>query len=62
MYSTSLLRKINLEEALETAREEVLKKAKEEKRLIALNFKKMGITIESISQGTGISVEELRNL
>ena len=34
----------------------------EEQRLIAANFKKQGINIETIAQCTGLSVEEINGL
>jgi len=70
MYNTSLLRKINLEEALETAREDGIReereKAKREKKAdqlrFAINFKKSGIPLEDISKNLGLSLEEVRGL
>ena len=41
--------------ALEKGREE-------EKRTVALKFKTMGISIEDISKGTGLSIEEIEKL
>ena len=34
----------------------------EEQRLIAANFKKQGINLETIAQCTGLSVEEIKGL
>jgi len=34
----------------------------EEQRLIAANFKKQGVNIETIAQCTGLSVEEISGL
>ena len=52
-----------LEYAVEEAEEKGLKKGKkEEQRLIAANFKKQGINIETIAQCTGLSVEEINKL
>jgi len=66
MYNTSLMRKINMEDALDGARLEGIQKerarAEKEKLSIALNFKKMGISLENISKGTGLSLEEIKRL
>jgi len=67
MYNTSLMRKINLEDALDGALLEGIQKGiqkgmEEEKRSIALKLKKIGVSLENISKGTGLSPEEVRNL
>jgi len=66
MYNISLKRKWDLAAALDDAidrgRKEEREKAEAEKLLIALNFKKMGIPLESISRGTGLSVEDIERL
>src|SRR5690606_4164084 len=46
------------EEGLKIGRE----KAEAEKRSIALEFKKMGVPVEDIARGTGLSVEEIEEL
>ena len=48
---------------MEYAVEEAEEKGKtKEQRLIAANFKKQGVNIETIAQCTGLSVEEINGL
>jgi len=66
MYNISLKRKWDMaavmEELLDKGRREEREKAEAEKLSIALNFKKMGIPLENISHGTGLSIEEIDRL
>lgn len=51
------------EEGMEKGMEKGIEKGKaEEQRLIAANFKKQGVNIETIAQCTGLSVEEINEL
>ena len=51
------------EKGLKKGMEKGLEKGKtEEQRLIAANFKKQGVNIETIAQCTGLSVEEINEL
>ena len=59
MYDSNLKAKWDYENSIEFAKEE----AEHEKALdIARKFKKMGIAVEDISKGTGLSVEEIEKL
>lgn len=51
-----------LEKGLQQGRIEERAKAKAEKLKSALNFKKMGLPIEDIAKGLGLSVEEIEKL
>ena len=51
-----------LEKGLEKGREEVREEARKEKLQSAANFKKLGVSIEIISQATGLTVEEIKAL
>ena len=62
-YELSLSVERDLSAALDTSFEDGMEKGKaEEQRLIAANFKKQGINIETIAQCTGLSVEEISKL
>ena len=66
-YELSLSVERDLSAALDTSFEDGMEKGKaegkiEEQRLIAANFKKQGINIETIAQCTGLSVEEINGL
>ncbi|RHR50402.1 hypothetical protein DWW90_19040, partial [Parabacteroides sp. AF17-28] len=57
----------SFEDGMEKGIEKGIEKGKaegkiEEQRLIAANFKKQGINIETIAQCTGLSVEEINGL
>jgi len=70
MYNASIKQKWDEQSRWETAmnmgmeqgRQEERAKAEEEKFSIALNFKKMGVSLENISKGTGLSIETIRSL
>jgi len=70
MYNASLKQKWDEQSRWETAmsmgmkqgRQEEREKAEAEKISIALNFKKMGIPIENISLGTGLSIDQIKRL
>lgn len=47
---------------MEKGRQEERAKAHAEKLESALNFKKMGVSIENIAKGLGLSVEEIEKL
>ena len=52
-----------IEKGMEKGMEKGIEKGKvEEQRLIAANFKKQGINLETIAQCTGLSVEEIKGL
>ena len=74
-YELSLSVERDLSAALDTSFEDGMEKGKaegkiegkmegkaEEQRLIAANFKKQGVNIETIAQCTGLSVEEISGL
>ena len=70
-YELSLSVERDLSAALDTSFEDGMEKGIEkgkaegkieEQRLIAANFKKQGINIETIAQCTGFSVEEINGL
>ena len=66
-YELSLSVERDLSAALDTSFEDGMEKGLaegkiEEQRLIAANFKKQGINIETIAQCTGLSVEEINGL
>ena len=62
-YDEEKVRKILAEEAKEEGREKGREEGREEeKRENARNFKKLGITIDVISQATGLSKEEIEKL
>ena len=70
-YELSLSVERDLSAALDTSFEDGMEKGIEkgkaegkieEQRLIAANFKKQGINIETIAQCTGLSVEEINGL
>lgn len=62
-YELSLSTERDLCACMETKYEEGMEKGKaEEQRLIAANFKKQGVNIETIAQCTGLSVEEINKL
>ncbi len=51
------------EDAIEQDKKEAIEQSKaEEKREIALNFKSLGIPLETISEATGLSIEEIEKL
>ena len=53
----------SFEDGMEKGIEKGIEKGKvEEQRLIAANFKKQGINLETIAQCTGLSVEEIKGL
>jgi len=49
-------------EGIEKGRLEERAKLKAEKRAIALEFKKMGLPVADIANGTGLSIEEIEKL
>ncbi|SEL89259.1 conserved hypothetical protein (putative transposase or invertase) [Parapedobacter koreensis] len=69
-YEASLKAKWDTQNAFDSVRREALiegaekerAKAEAEKRKIALEFKKMGVSIADIAKGTGLSVEEIESL
>jgi len=62
-YELSLSVERDLSAALDTSFEDGMEKGKiEEQRLIAANFKKQGINIETIALCTGLSVKEVNEL
>ena len=62
-YELSLSVERDLSAALDTSFEDGMEKGKiEEQRLIAANFKKQGINIETIALCTGLSVKEVSEL
>lgn len=66
-YELSLSTERDLCACMETKYEEGMEKGiekgkAEEQRLIAANFKKQGVNIETIAQCTGLSVEEINEL
>lgn len=50
-------------EGMQAGMEAGMEKGKHKKAIaIALEFKKMGLPIEDIAKGTGLSIEEIKNL
>ena len=63
MYDSSLKYKWDNKNVLDYAIKEAKREGKvEEARAIAREFKKMGISVEDIAKGTGLSVEEIEKL
>ena len=62
-YAIEKAEEKGLKKGLEKGMEKGLEKGKaEEQRLIAANFKKQGVNIETIAQCTGLSIEEINEL
>ncbi|MEN5055721.1 hypothetical protein [Sphingobacterium kitahiroshimense] len=61
-YLLDKAKKEGIEKGIEKGRLEERAKLKAEKRVIALEFKKMGLPIADIAKGTGLSVEEVEKL
>lgn len=61
-YEASLKSKWDTQNAFDSVRREERAKAEAEKRKIALEFKKMGVSLADIAKGTGLSIEEVENL
>ena len=63
MYDSNLKAKWDYENSIAFAAEKAAEKAEHNKALnIAREFKKMGLSIEDIAKGTGLSIEEIENL
>jgi len=63
MYNASLMRKINLEEAMDTVLMDGVEKGRwEEKLSIAMNLKKKGMSIKDISETTDLVPKEIESL
>jgi predicted transposase/invertase (TIGR01784 family) len=63
MYDSNLKSRWDYENSIAFAKEEAAEKAEYNKALnIASEFKKMGLSIEDIAKGTGLSVEEIEKL
>jgi len=63
MYDSNLKAQWDYENSIAFAAEKAAEKAEHNKALnIAREFKKMGLSIEDIAKGTGLSIEEIENL
>jgi predicted transposase/invertase (TIGR01784 family) len=63
MYDSNLKAKWDYENSIAFAEEKAEERGEHKKALdIAREFKKMGLTIEDIAKGTGLSIEEIEKL
>lgn len=63
LYDLDLKKQWDDYSALETAKREGMKEGERKKAIeTATEFKKMGLPIEDIAKGTGLSIEEIEKL